>query len=126
MERLRLFCPTRTTLFIPIRNEIRDVREIMPYIKKEWADEIVVIDGNSTDGTCDTFRIEGFRAIRQKFSVICDTYWECCEVTTGDIEAFAKKKMIYILDNYSCCSEIAKKARLKAKAKFRCSFNFLE
>ena len=34
-------------------NEIDGVRVILPKIKKEWADEIVVIDGGSTDGTIE-------------------------------------------------------------------------
>lgn len=34
-------------------NEIDGMRVVMPQIKKEWYDELVVVDGNSTDGTIE-------------------------------------------------------------------------
>tara|TARA_Y100000996_G_scaffold311953_1_gene248257 strand:- start:6 stop:671 length:666 start_codon:yes stop_codon:yes gene_type:complete len=47
-------------------NEIDGVRVILPKIKKEWADEIVVIDGGSTDGTIEECKKMGFQVINQK------------------------------------------------------------
>ena len=47
-------------------NEIDGVRVILPKIKKEWADEIVVIDGGSTDGTVEECKKMGFQVINQK------------------------------------------------------------
>ena len=47
-------------------NEIDGVRAILPKIKKEWADEIVVIDGGSTDGTIEECKKMGFQVIDQK------------------------------------------------------------
>ena len=38
-----------TTVVIPTKNEVIGVRKILPQIKKEWADEWLVIDGKSTD-----------------------------------------------------------------------------
>jgi glycosyltransferase involved in cell wall biosynthesis len=32
-------------------NEIDGVKKILPQIKREWVDEIIVVDGGSTDGT---------------------------------------------------------------------------
>ena len=40
-----------TTVVIPTKNEVIGVRKILPQIKKEWADEWIVMDGNSNDGT---------------------------------------------------------------------------
>ena len=34
-------------------NEIEGVRSLLPSVQKEWADEIVIIDGGSTDGTIE-------------------------------------------------------------------------
>ena len=34
-------------------DEIDGVRAIMPQVKKEWADEIVFVDGGSKDGTVE-------------------------------------------------------------------------
>ncbi len=75
----------KTTLFIPVYNEIKGVKEIMPRIKKEWVDEIIVVDGGSTDGTLEYFQENGYRVIRQKSKGICGAYWECFEVAKGDI-----------------------------------------
>ena len=47
-------------------NEIDGVKAILPKIKKEWADEIVVIDGGSTDGTVEECKKMGFEVINQK------------------------------------------------------------
>ena len=47
-------------------NEIDGVKIILPKIKKEWADEIVVIDGGSTDGTIEECKKMGFEVIKQK------------------------------------------------------------
>ena len=47
-------------------NEIDGVRVILPKIKKEWADEIVVIDGGSRDGTIEECKKMGFEVVIQK------------------------------------------------------------
>ncbi|UCF00110.1 MAG: glycosyltransferase family 2 protein [Planctomycetota bacterium] len=43
----------KVALLIPTLNEIDGVESIMPRIKDGWVDEIVFIDGNSTDGTSE-------------------------------------------------------------------------
>jgi glycosyltransferase involved in cell wall biosynthesis len=75
----------RTTLFIPVRNEITGIQVIMPRINKDWVDEILVVDGNSTDGTREYFEERGYKVVRQKSVGICGAYWEGLEVATGDI-----------------------------------------
>lgn len=49
-----------TTLIIPTLDEIHAVQVIMPQIKKEWVDQILIIDGGSTDGTVEYFRTHGY------------------------------------------------------------------
>lgn len=73
------------TLFVPVRNEVDGVKLIMPRIKKEWVDEIIVVDGDSTDGTREYLEENGYSVIRQKSKGLCGAYWECLEVSTGDI-----------------------------------------
>lgn len=41
----------RVTLILPTMNEIDGMKWFMPRLKKEWYDEIIVVDGNSSDGT---------------------------------------------------------------------------
>jgi len=47
-------------------NEIDGMKKIMPKIKKEWVDEIVIVDGGSTDGTLEEAKKMGFKVVHQK------------------------------------------------------------
>ena len=46
----------KVTLLIPTLNEITGMKAIMPLIKKEWCDQILILDGGSTDGTVEWAR----------------------------------------------------------------------
>ena len=43
----------KTTLLIPVLNEVEGLQAIMTIIKKEWIDQILIVDGGSEDGTLD-------------------------------------------------------------------------
>ena len=53
-------------IIIPTLDEIDGVSEIMPKVKKEWADAIIFVDGGSTDGTIEKAKELGFEVIHQK------------------------------------------------------------
>ena len=75
----------KVTLFIPVLNEIDGIKVIMPRVKREWVDEIIVVDGNSTDGTREYFEDNGYRVIRQSEPGCMNAYWEAFEASTGDV-----------------------------------------
>ena len=43
----------RVTIVIPTRNEIKGMKVIMPRIKPEWYDQLIIVDSGSTDGTVE-------------------------------------------------------------------------
>jgi len=75
----------KTTLLITTLNEIEGMKVILPRIRKDWVDEIVVIDANSTDGTVEYAQSLGFKVVRQKSKGLAKAYAEALEVVTGDV-----------------------------------------
>lgn len=50
----------KTTLILATYNEIEGMKLIMPRIKREWYDQLIVIDGGSTDGTLEYCHDHGY------------------------------------------------------------------
>ena len=74
-----------TTLLIPTLNEIIGMKEIMPRIMKEWIDQIIVLDGGSTDGTIEYAKKHGYLVYVQKRVGIRNAYTEVWPMIKGDI-----------------------------------------
>ncbi len=55
----------RFTLIVMTLNEIEGMKIIMPRIKKDWIDQIIIVDGGSTDGTVEWSEKEGYEVVRQ-------------------------------------------------------------
>ena len=55
-----------TALIIPTLNEVDGIKKVVSKIKKEWVDEIIIVDGGSTDGTVEEAENLGLRVIKQK------------------------------------------------------------
>lgn len=75
----------RVTLLLPVFNEIQGVREIMPRIKREWCDQILVVDGGSTDGTAEYFRDHGYQMVAQQRPGMRFAYLDALPYVTGDV-----------------------------------------
>lgn len=75
----------KTSLIIPTLNELGGMKVIMPRIKKEWYDQLIVIDGGSTDGTVEYARENGYFVYVQKEKGLRQGLREILDMITGDI-----------------------------------------
>ena len=75
----------KTTLFVPTLNEITGMKAIMPLIKDGWCDQILVVDGGSTDGTAEWAREQGYDVYVQKKKGLRHAYVEGWPLIKGDV-----------------------------------------
>jgi glycosyltransferase involved in cell wall biosynthesis len=75
----------KVTLLIPTLNEAVGMRSIMPKVKKEWVDQILIVDGKSKDGTADIAREMGFDVVIQQTPGIRGAYMDALPFIKGDI-----------------------------------------
>lgn len=73
------------TLFIPTLNEIDGMRHVMPRVKKEWVDQILVVDGQSRDGTAEYAAKSGYEVYVQKKKGLRWAYIEGWPLIRGQI-----------------------------------------
>jgi len=74
----------KVTLFVLTHNEIVGMKAIMPRIKKEWVDEIIVADVGSTDGTLEYAKEQGYVTYVQKKKGIRHAYIEGFPLVKSD------------------------------------------
>jgi glycosyltransferase involved in cell wall biosynthesis len=72
-------------LVVPTLNEIAGMRVIMPRVSKEWFDQILVVDGGSTDGTLEYATENGYSVVRQKRRGMRNAYLDLLPHATGDV-----------------------------------------
>ncbi len=73
-----------TTLLVMAKNEIRGMKEIMPRISREWVQQILVVDGQSSDGTAEWARDNGYEVYVQKEPGFRAAYAEAWPMIRGD------------------------------------------
>lgn len=75
----------KTVLIIPTLNEIDGCKAIMPQIDRSWCDEVIIVDGGSTDGTVEWLRENNWRVIIQEQRGLGNAYRQAHAATTGDV-----------------------------------------
>jgi glycosyltransferase involved in cell wall biosynthesis len=73
------------TLLVPTLNEIDGMRQIMPRVDRAWCDQILVVDGGSTDGTQEFTRAQGYDLVVQQRRGIRHAYIEAFPHVRGEI-----------------------------------------
>lgn len=73
------------TLVVPTLNEIVGMKSIMPQIRREWVDQIIILDGGSTDGTVEWARDNGYEVHIQSEPGIRHAYREVLPKVRGDV-----------------------------------------
>ena len=75
----------KTTLLIPTFNEIDGMKNIMPRIKREWVDQIIFVDGHSTDGTIEFIKEHDYTLVLQNKPGVRNAYMEALDIIEGDV-----------------------------------------
>jgi len=75
----------KTTLLILTLNEIDGLQAVMPRIALNWVDQILIVDGGSTDGTQEWALAQGYRVYQQKERGLWMAYLEAWPQFSGDV-----------------------------------------
>jgi len=75
----------KVSLVIFSWNEIDGMKVIMPQIKKQWYDDLIIVDGGSTDGTIEYAQEQGYNIFVQKGEGAGAAFLESIEKVTGDV-----------------------------------------
>jgi glycosyltransferase involved in cell wall biosynthesis len=74
-----------TTLIALTLNEIEGMKVVMPQINPTWVQQILVLDGGSTDGTIEWAKDHGYQVYVQKKRGIRHAYIEALPLIRGDV-----------------------------------------
>lgn len=75
----------KSTLLIPTLNEIDALRVVLPAVERSGADEILFLDGGSTDGTLEFLRSQGCRVHLQVRPGYGNALREGVELAGGEV-----------------------------------------
>lgn len=75
----------KVTLVVTTLNEIDGMKAIMPRIKPEWYDQLIILDGGSTDGTIEYSREKGYFVLVQSKKGFRHGYTEMLPYVKGDV-----------------------------------------
>ncbi|HOI72936.1 MAG TPA: glycosyltransferase family 2 protein [Syntrophales bacterium] len=75
----------KVTLLVMTWNEIEGMKAIMPRIRNDWVDQIIIVDGGSTDGTVEWAKQAGYHVYIQKKAGFRHAYEEILPSVEGDV-----------------------------------------
>jgi glycosyltransferase involved in cell wall biosynthesis len=75
----------KTTLLVMTLNEVNGMKAIMPRVDRSWLDQIVVVDGGSTDGTIEWAKENEYEVYVQKEKGFRHAYTEVWPQVIGDV-----------------------------------------
>src|SRR5262245_50713379 len=75
----------KVTLLVPAMNEVDGMRLVMPKLRKEWFEQIIVLDGGSTDGTVEAARAAGYEVVVQEQPGLINAYRQVFPLLRGDV-----------------------------------------
>jgi glycosyltransferase involved in cell wall biosynthesis len=76
------------TLLLFTLNEIDGMRAIVPQIDRAWVDQILVVDGGSSDGTIEWARDQGLEVMVQRRPGLGAAFTESLPLIRGDIAIY--------------------------------------
>jgi glycosyltransferase involved in cell wall biosynthesis len=76
---------TKVSLVALTLNEVEGVKAILPRIRPEWYDQLIVVDGGSIDGTLEWCREHGYEVFVQRRPGVRFAYFDALPRFTGDI-----------------------------------------
>ena len=75
----------KTTLLVLTLDEIDGVKAVLPKVDRTWVDQIIVVDGGSTDGTVEWVCASGYDVYIQKKKGIRQASLEVLPRVDGDV-----------------------------------------
>jgi glycosyltransferase involved in cell wall biosynthesis len=75
----------QSTLLVLTLNEIEGMKAIMPRVAPDWCDQIIIVDGGSTDGTIEWATAHGYEVYVQKRRGFRHAYTEVLPRVKGDV-----------------------------------------
>lgn len=76
--------PGSVTLLVLTLNEVEGMKVIMPRIDRDRVDQIIIVDGGSTDGTVEWARQNGYEVCVQRRKGIRFAYFEVFPLVRGE------------------------------------------